>query len=120
MTDHLSSPALTPRVIRLKDAPFYLGVKKDYFNQNIRPYLPVIDFGSRTVAFDRLDLDDYVEHHKRRVDGSVLNPGERVWDKRKYQASSSEKESGILTRKSSENVFAKVHAQVISQKRKLT
>ena len=53
-----------PRLIRMKDAPAYLGMNRNYFNQVVRPHLTKIRIGRQGIAFDRLDLDAWVEHHK--------------------------------------------------------
>lgn len=47
---------LQPRLIRFRDAPFYLGVNRKLFNTEIRPTLTEIPIGKQGVAFDRLDL----------------------------------------------------------------
>ena len=58
MTDFL------PRLIRFKDAPAYLGMDRNRFNREVRPYVTVIPIGTQGIAFDRLDLDAWVDHHK--------------------------------------------------------
>jgi hypothetical protein len=47
---------ILPRFIRFRDAPGYLGMDKDRFNAEVRPYLIEIPIGKQGVAFDRLDL----------------------------------------------------------------
>ena len=47
----------SPRVIRHKDAPTYLGVNINYFDRNIRPDLPEIQFGPQMIGYDKIDLD---------------------------------------------------------------
>ena len=58
--------SITPRLIRLRDAPFYLGMERNRFNGEVLPYLLEIQFGKQVVAFDRLDLDAWVDHYKFR------------------------------------------------------
>jgi len=62
---------LMPRIVRIKDAPAYLGTNINYFNQDIRPYLTELKIGEKGVGFDRLDLDrwvdEYVKEHGRRA-----------------------------------------------------
>ncbi|MCK4870902.1 MAG: hypothetical protein KAS93_07320 [Gammaproteobacteria bacterium] len=65
MSNHFSTVIL-PRLIRLKDASKYLGMDKNRFNHEVRPTLIAVPIGKQGVAFDRLDLDDWVEHYKRR------------------------------------------------------
>jgi len=62
---------LMPRIVRIKDAPAYLGTNINYFNQHIRSDLSEFRVGDKGVGFDRLDLDrwvdDYVKEHGRRA-----------------------------------------------------
>jgi predicted DNA-binding transcriptional regulator AlpA len=55
-----------PRLLRLRDAPRYLGMDKNRFNREVRPRVTVIPIGSQGVAFDRLELDSWVDEYKRR------------------------------------------------------
>ena len=52
-----------PRLIRLRDAPFYVGMDRNQFNKKLRPNLTEIPIGKQGIAFDRLDLDAWVDHH---------------------------------------------------------
>lgn len=47
---------IVPRFIRFRDAPTYLGMDKDRFNAEVRPYLIEIPIGKQGIAFDRLTL----------------------------------------------------------------
>ena len=49
------------RFIRLRDAPLYLGMDRNRFNDEVRPFLTVIPIGKQGIAFDRLDLDAWAE-----------------------------------------------------------
>jgi len=55
---------LVPRLIRLRDAPFYLGMDRNRFNKEVRPQLQEIRIGEQGIAFDRLDLDLWVDQYK--------------------------------------------------------
>src|SRR5438045_2144356 len=55
---------IQPRVIRYRDAPSYCGVGRRVFDRDIRPWLIVIRVGKVGIAFDRLDLDAWIEQHK--------------------------------------------------------
>ena len=55
------------RFIRMKDAPSYLSVDKNYFNKIVRPTLTEIPIRIQGIAFDRLDLDKWADDHKSRV-----------------------------------------------------
>src|SRR5215469_3008858 len=57
--------AVAPRLLRLRDAPRYLGMDKNRFNREVRPWVTTIPIGTRGVAFDRLDLDAWVDDYKR-------------------------------------------------------
>jgi hypothetical protein len=48
-----SSPGINPRLIRLRDAPFYLGMDKNRFNAEVCPYVVEIRIGNQGVAFDQ-------------------------------------------------------------------
>jgi len=53
-----------PRLIRLRNAPDFLGMDKNRFNADVRPYLTEIPIGVQGIAFDRLELDAYADYHK--------------------------------------------------------
>jgi len=55
---------LLPKFIRLRDAPFYLAMDKNRFNQDVRPTLMEIPIGEQGIAFERLDLDAWAEDYK--------------------------------------------------------
>lgn len=58
--------SVLPRLIRLRDAPLYLGMDSNRFNRSVRPYLTEIPIGEQGIAFDRLDLDAWAEDRKSR------------------------------------------------------
>lgn len=60
-----------PRVLRLKDAPRYLGMDIHRFNSEVRPKVQEIKIGVQGVAFDRLDLEAWFEHYKQRSVRSI-------------------------------------------------
>lgn len=55
---------IIPRLIRCRDAANYLGMCRDVFNRDVRPFIVEIPISSRGVAFDRLDLDAYATYLK--------------------------------------------------------
>jgi hypothetical protein len=69
MSEAHDSAKLQPRVIRFRDAPYYLGMDRNRFNAEVRPYLTEIPIGKQGVGFDRLELDawldEYVTHNGR-------------------------------------------------------
>jgi hypothetical protein len=56
---------IQPRLLRLRDAPTYLGMNINYFNAEVRPHLVTIRIGKQGIAFDRLDLDAFAERYKQ-------------------------------------------------------
>lgn len=67
---------LQPRLIRLRDAPSYLGMDRNRFGKAVRPHITEIPIGTQGIAFDRLELDswidDYIECNGRRPKASEL------------------------------------------------
>jgi len=67
---------LLPRLIRLRDAPGYLGMDRNRFNSEVRPFLTEIPLGTQGIAFDRLEIDawleDYIQRNGRRPKASDL------------------------------------------------
>jgi hypothetical protein len=106
---------LLPRIIRFRDAPFYLGMDRNRFNAEVRPYLTEIPIGTQGIGFDRLELDAWVEDYKSR-NGRPARKGERTWDANEYPASSCGPGFGISTSASSGGEFAKALAQLSSKK----
>ena len=58
--------SILPRLMRLRDAPAYLGMDRNGFNRWVRPYVTEIPVGARGIGFDRLELDAWLAHHKSR------------------------------------------------------
>ena len=54
---------IEPRVIRLTDAPAYLGMGIKYFNEHVRPHVELVSIGYHMKMFDRLDLDRWFLSH---------------------------------------------------------
>ena len=106
----------SPRVIRLRDAPIYLGMDKNRFNKEVRPKLKEIPIGAHGIAFDRLDLDSWFEHYKH----CCGRPKHRrkLWDAKERQDSTNVENFGMLTKKSVDIDFAKALALSSSKMRK--
>ncbi len=68
-----------PRFVRLRDAPDYLGMDRNRFNQFVRPHLVAIPIGKQGIAFDRLDLDDWADQYKSR-NGRPAAERRKPWD----------------------------------------
>ena len=91
-------PILRPRLVRLRDAPFYLGVDRNRFNAEVRPFLTEIPIGAQGIAFDRLELDAWVDEYIR-CNGRPGQPrGEMTWDASERRVSTNATGSGTSTR----------------------
>ena len=109
-----------PRLIRLRDAPAYLGMDRHRFNETVRPILIEIPIGSQGVAFDRLDLDAWVDDYKQ-CSGRPAAIKQRSldkWDENEHQGFKSAENSGQLTRRSSDADFARALVLATSRKPK--
>jgi predicted DNA-binding transcriptional regulator AlpA len=54
---------INPRIIRHRDAPRYCGIDRTRFDTEVRPYLTVVPFGARSIGFDRLEIDEWIEEY---------------------------------------------------------
>ena len=70
---------ILPRYIRLRDAPHYLGMDRNRFNREVRPGLINIPIGQQGIAFDRLELDAWVEDYISR-NGRPAARRNQPWD----------------------------------------
>ena len=113
---------LLPRLIRLRDAPTYLGMDRHRFNNEIRPKLIEIPIGIQGIAFDRLDLDAWVEHYKHCSGRPAASNNRSLekWDENERRVSTNVVSTGRLTKQSLDTDFAKALALVYSKKRKST
>ena len=119
MTAQRPAPDIAPRLVRFRDAPRYLGMDRNRFNAEVRPYLTEVPVGKQGIGFDRLELDAWFEDYKSR-NGRPARKGASTWDAREYPASSGEPESGMSTNASAGGEFAKALDQLNSRKRKPT
>jgi len=62
----INTTDLIPRVIRMRDAPRYVGMDRHNFTKLVRPYLVEIPIGLQGIAFDRLEIDVWIEDYMRR------------------------------------------------------
>lgn len=106
--------SLLPRLIRHRDVPAYLGMDRNRFNQEVRPHLTEIPIGSQGIAFDRLDLDAWVDQYKAR--NGRPGDGDKPWPKHVRPVSSKETGCGTSTKSSTASDFAKAAARAISKK----
>lgn len=102
---------IQPRILRFRDAPGYLGMDRNRFNREVRPYVTEIPIGTQGIAFDRLELDAWVDDYVSR-NGRPAQKGVSVWDARDRQASSNEATSGTSTSTSADGAFNKALEQI--------
>ncbi|MGZ8942394.1 MAG: hypothetical protein ACXW00_06450 [Methylobacter sp.] len=119
MATKSKSSVLLPRFIRYRDAPAYLGMDRNRFNGEVRPFITAIPIGKQGIAFDRLDLDawadDYIERNGRPSDQAS---GGTLWDASERQDYGNAVNTGTLKNKSKELAdFSKALARTASKKR---
>lgn len=114
----MSKQHIQPRLIRMRDAPGYVGMDKRVFNEEVRPQIREIKIGKQGIAFDRLDLDAWVDQHIERECPAASNSKRRMkrWDAKERQVSKNAGDFGTLTKQSLDAEFAKVLAQISSKK----
>jgi hypothetical protein len=111
---------IIPRIIRIRDAPFYLGMDKNRFNTEVRPSLTEMKIGTQGIAFDRLELDAWVDDLKSRIGKPGTKKLEKKTCLKKSPASSKGASVGTSTKLSKADAFAKALAQATSKKRNAT
>jgi hypothetical protein len=119
VTQPTGSRALQPRFIRLRDAPFYLGMNRNRFNTEVRHYLTNIPIGQQGIAFDRLELDAWVEDYISRNGRPAKRS--KIWDAKNHRGSIKEAPSGGSTRASKDTEeWQKAVARLTSRRRSST
>jgi len=114
-----ASIVLLPRLVRLRDAPAYIGMDRNRFNADVRPYLTRIPIGQQGIAFDRLELDAWVEDYISR-NGRPAKRSE-TWDAENHLASRKEVEFGGSTKESKDTgEWQKAVARLTSRRRSNT
>ncbi len=108
---------IQPRLIRLRDAPIYLGMDRNRFNREVRPTLTELRIGRQGVAFDRLEMDAWVEQYKRCNGRPASARGDQIWDADNRQDFANVAATGTLRNKCSAKNFSKALAQATSKKR---
>ena len=116
----MSDSKIPPKVIRLRDAPAYLGMDKNRFNREVRPTLAVIPIGIQGIGFERLDLDAWMEDYKQRSGRPAVNysRSKALWDAKSRQGYANVATSGISKNKSLDSAFEKALALSYSAKPK--
>lgn len=122
----------SPRFIRAKHAPAYLGMCRAVFDAEVRPHIREFPIGKQGVAFDRHELDEWADAYvARKSIEKVANQdnnqprserhggakGATPWPKKQSQASSKCRvASGKSTKSTEENEFKRVLALVTGRK----
>jgi hypothetical protein len=116
-----TSHSIIPRIIRIRDAPFYLGMDKNRFNTEVRPSLTEIPIGIQGIAFDRNELDAWADDYVRRL-GQKQNKKNVEFKscQKRVPASQNATAIGTSTKSSKVNAFTKALAQATSKKRSAT
>ena len=118
----MSTINLLPRLIRLKDAPTYLGMDRHRFNEEVRPSMTEIPIGTQGIAFDRLDLDAWVDDYKQcsgRPAATQCRSLEK-WDENERQVFIKKEQIGKSTKRSLDSDFAKALVLASSKRQKST
>ena len=111
------SIVVLPRLLRFRDAPGYLGMDRNRFNTEVRPYLTKIPIGQQGLAFDRLELDAWVDDYISR-NGRPLADRRKPWDKEDRRGLPNVVSAGTSTNKFADSdAFAKAVTQATSTKR---
>lgn len=118
----MSNIHLIPRLIRLRDAPIYLGMDRHRFNQDVRPNLTEVPIGTQGIAFDRLDLDAWVDDYIHCSGRPAVTRQRSLeqWDEKNRQVSSKEGNIGISIKRSLDAEFEKALVRAVSKKPKNT
>jgi len=122
MTLNITPTPILPRFIRLRNAPHYLGMDRNRFKAEVRPYVTEIKMGIQGVAFDRLELDAWAEQYKSRNGRPGQPMGDQSWDARKRPDFNrrAKVKSGTSTKESKASELSSLLEQAASTKRKDT
>ena len=112
---------LQPRIVRIGEAPAYLGMCRNLFDRQVRPRLTIIAIGKKGKGVDRRALDQIADElfdaraarsqqqsldesvapgQAARCSGRSARKGEIAWPAQKCQVSSFAAESGGFGSKS--------------------
>ena len=116
----MNTCSFLPRLIRLRDAPTYLGMDRHRFNDEVRPGLTEIPIGNQGISFDRLDLDAWVDDYIRCSGRPAVTRQRSLeqWDEKNRQVSSKEGSIGISIKRSLDAEFEKALVRAVSKKQK--
>jgi hypothetical protein len=80
----------------MRDVPRYLGMDRRVFNKEVRPFLTEIPIGIQGKAFDRLDLDHWVDYYKECSGRPTNSERLKLWDVKERRVSTNVEHAGIL------------------------
>lgn len=105
---------MQPRLIRLRDAAKYLGMDRNRFNNEVRPFLVTLKIGQQGVAFDRLDLDQWANEFKKHQG----KPAQRTihWQHHGMLTLLREKKHSTLTKKIVNEEFQQLVDELLEKK----
>ena len=116
MTQHkVPTFSILPRLIRFRDAPAYVGMDRNRFNEEVRPFLTEVPIGKQGISFDRLELDAWVDDYIA-CNGRPARKGETQWDAIQSPASSRGPGFGTSTNTSKGGEFARALEQLAPKK----
>ncbi len=108
---------ILPRLIRAGQAPAYLGMSRDRFDADVRPFVKSAKLGKQGVVFDRLDLDRFADQY---MDSNGRRPDEKgvLCGKTQLLDSASARTSGTSTVSLSKDMdrFSKALARAIQSR----
>lgn len=110
---------LLPRLIRIRDAFGYLGMDRHRFNKEVRPLLTEMRIGIQGIAFDRLDLDKWVDYYKQH-NGHTSNKNLKLLEENEQLLPRKTNTSHVSIKRYSDADFAKIVEQTLSRGRKNT
>ncbi len=58
---------LIPGIVRMRDAPYYLGMNKTFFREKVQPYLTRIPIDKKGIGFARMELDQWIAYTQATV-----------------------------------------------------
>jgi len=85
---------------------------RNRFNKEVRPSQMEIPIGEQGIAFDRFELDAWVDEYKSKHGRRGKRQGTQLWDVKEHQASSSAPVSGTSTNALVEGEFARALAHL--------
>ena len=108
---------LLPRAVRARDAPAYLGVDRNRFNRDFKPFLTIVVMGHKTHCYDRLDLDEIWETMRVRNGrpGAESSTEKTPWQNAQLESGKKQAARGQSTKLSSAGAFSNALDRLIAK-----